>query len=217
MFAQSKKFKNVLSDYSVITLIISNLIIIALAIVQNWNFITVLWIYWFQSIIIGFFHFIKILTLKNFSSKGVRIDERPIANSKPIRSSFFFIALYCYIHFIYMGFLFAFYSYYNSPHNDLKFFTAIPESSYVFFSSIMFFTNHLFSFLYNRKNDQKKYNVKNITSLPYIRTIPIHFAIFIWFLAIISFGDKIGTGISFILFLLLKTLTDVIMHIIEHK
>jgi hypothetical protein len=99
----------------------------------------------------------------------------------------------------------------------LEFFTTTPESSCVFFSSIIFFINHLFSFFYNRKKDLKKYNIKNITSLPYLRTLPIHFTIFFWFLAITLFGETIGIGITLISFLLLKTLIDVKMHIIEHK
>ena len=56
-----------LSDHSTLFLIISNIVMIIFALVENWDLLTIMFIYWCQSLIIGFFTFLKMLTLKDFS------------------------------------------------------------------------------------------------------------------------------------------------------
>ena len=60
---------NLLSDHSTLFLIFSNIVLIIFALFENWNILTIMFIYWCQSIIIGFFTFLKMLTLKDFRQK----------------------------------------------------------------------------------------------------------------------------------------------------
>lgn len=62
---------------STIILLVSNLIVIILAVIQKWDTSTVLWVYWMQSIIIGFFQFLRILSLKKFSTENFKINNQP--------------------------------------------------------------------------------------------------------------------------------------------
>ena len=55
-------------DVSAIFLLLSNGLIIYFAIVERWAISDVMWIYWAQSLMIGFFNFLHILDLKDFST-----------------------------------------------------------------------------------------------------------------------------------------------------
>jgi len=61
-------------DQSIRLLLFSNVIVIILALVQHWSIGELLWIYWWQNVIIGFFNWRRILTLKSFSTMGFKID-----------------------------------------------------------------------------------------------------------------------------------------------
>lgn len=60
-----------LSDKTDKALLATNLITIILALAFDWSLLTIMWIYWAQSIIIGIFHFCDILPhLKVWASLG---------------------------------------------------------------------------------------------------------------------------------------------------
>ncbi|NQU77935.1 hypothetical protein HQ544_04545 [Candidatus Falkowbacteria bacterium] len=188
-------------DSSVIFLILSNLITIIIAITQKWDFGVILWIYWFQSITIEFFHFLRILNLKNFTTQNVRVNNIPLkaTNSAKIFVAFFFLFHYGIFHFAYMIFLF------------FKGGSLVANLGYITGITAMFFANHLYSFLKNFKQDtEKKQNIGKVMFFPYARIIPMHFTILFGFL---FFASQIGL----IFFLLLKTIADVIMHNKEHS
>jgi hypothetical protein len=69
--------RNLFADSSLWFLLLSNIITIFFAINENWSLSTIIWIYWFQSITIGFFNFIRILRLKKFSTEGFNINGQP--------------------------------------------------------------------------------------------------------------------------------------------
>jgi hypothetical protein len=185
--------------YSVYSLILANLVTIVLAVVLSWEFSVVVWIYWFQSVIIGLFQVKKILDLKSFSVKGFKIaggiaEEN---NYTKIRSAVFFLLHYGFFHFVYFLFL----------GRELK-----VESFYLILIPVgVFFVNHLFSYRQNRDEEAKKRkNIGTMMFVPYLRIIPMHL--------IIVFGFAfVGGAISLTIFLILKTVSDVIMHLVEHK
>lgn len=198
-----------IADHSVSLLIFSNLIIIFFAIFENWNLITIMFIYWCQSIIIGIFNFLKIINLKDFTTNGLSIGNSP---AKPTMSTKYFIAFFFLIH--YSMFHFGYFIFLISggfTSHGLQF---NPENYTIFIALIVFFANHLFSFLYNRKkNSEKKQNIGKIMFFPYIRIVPMHLTI-IFGSMFIAIGFPL---ISIIIFLLLKTAADVVMHSIEHR
>jgi len=187
-------------------LLIANIITIILAVTEKWSLITLLWIYWGQSVIIGIFNFVKIISLKDFDATGFRINKQPAEKMSKrfvkYYTAFFFLIHYGGFHLAYSVFL-------------LKGFSKNPISTYslifVLISIGLFFINHLFSFIKNKELDSKK--VKNIGTMmffPYLRIIPMH-------LTIIFGGMLISSTFTLVLFMSLKTMADLIMHLIEHK
>lgn len=185
---------------SIISLFISNILVIFLAIIQKWDTATILWVYWMQSVIIGFFQFLRILSLKKFSTDNFTINNHsvlPTSNTK-IFTSFFFAFHYGFFHFIYAIFLFSIFK--SSQPLDFKYF---------FIGGFIFFLNHLYSFYYNKiADEQKTQNIGQLMFYPYARIIPMHL--------IIIFGAILG-HFTLIIFLFLKTFTDLAMHIIKHR
>jgi hypothetical protein len=77
--------------------------------------------------------------------------------------------------------------------------------------SIMFLFNHIFSSWHNWKRDMKrKPEPGTLMFAPYMRIIPMHLTII--------FGSEYATSTATLaLFLFLKTIMDVIMHMVEHR
>lgn len=193
------KVKNYLLDSSSISLFASNIIVIILSLVQRWDITTVLWVYWMQSIIIGFFQFLRILNLKNFSTENFIINDQPAqpTYSTKLYTAFFFLFHYGFFHFIYAIFIFNFFK------SNLPF-----DFTYLFLGGLVFFINHTFSYFHNSLQDeQKTQNIGALMFAPYARIIPMHL--------IIIFGAILGQA-SLIIFLVLKTLVDLFMHILKH-
>ncbi len=192
--------RNYLTDPSAISLLFSNILVIILAIVQGWEVSTVLWVYWMQSLIIGFFQFLRILSLKKFSTENFTINNQPVQPTvtTKIFTAFFFAFHYGFFHFIYAIFLFNFFR--SSQSLDL---------SFIFIGGFIFFLNHLYSFYHNRIIDgQKTQNIGILMFAPYARIIPMHL--------IIIFGTILGQS-TLVVFLLLKTIVDLVLHNIKHK
>lgn len=188
-----------LKDPSTISLLISNILVIILAVVQKWDVSEILWVYWVQSIIIGFFQFLRILFLKNFSTNNFTINNQPVKPTISIKvvTAFFFLVHYGLFHFVYAIFLFKFFS-----KQSLDF-------TSIFLGGLIFFLNHTLSYFHNRIVDQQRtQNIGTLMFTPYVRIIPMHL--------IIMFGVILGQSVL-IIFLLLKTITDLVMHIFKHK
>jgi len=198
-----QSIKNTFTDPSLWLLLVSNMLVIFFAIIENWNVSTTMWAYWFQSVIIGYFNFIRILQLKEFSTEGYSIGEvpaQPTVGTK-IFTAYFFLFHYGFFHFVYAVFLLqAFTKTYGSLTNLL-------ELKYIFLTALFFFISHLSSYFYNRPRDTKKQNIGTLMVYPYVRVIPMHFTILL--------GSKFGGALF--LFLVLKTFADLAMHSIEHN
>lgn len=193
-----------LLDRSTLLLILSNILVIILAVWQKWELSTTLWIYWLQSIIIGFFNFIRILTLKNFSVENYKINNQPATNSASTKlfTAFFFAFHYGFFHFIYAIFLMV----------------LIKEQNIAIMSialgGAVFFTDHFFSFLHNKKADEEsKPNIGKIMFSPYARIIPMHLIILLGAGLFLTSQNQL----LLIFFLLLKTLVDIVAHTRKHS
>jgi hypothetical protein len=196
--------KNPFIDLSLWSLLLSNIVIIFFATTEHWDLLTIMWIYWYQSIIIGLFNFIRILQLNEFSTTGFEINNHPVlpTQSTKVYTAFFFLFHFGFFHLVYAIFLasgFLFSSYRGT--------LGSANSNHIFLTSLIFFANHFFSYFYNRVKDSKQQNIGSLMFYPYVRIIPMHLTII--------FGSIFN--VALVLFLILKTFSDVIMHMVEHN
>jgi hypothetical protein len=188
-----------LQNPSTVALIAANLAMIAVALWQQWEIGVLIWIYWFQSVIIGLFQFLKIITLRNFSTEGILLNGKPVqATTKTLWSmGLFFLLHYGLFHAVYLVFLVL-----EIPTGPVARDLIVP-------GALLFLINHAFSFIVNYWYDTgKPQNLGKVFVMPYARILPMHLAI------IFSFAFLSGFGL--VLFMLLKTVADVITHIAEH-
>ena len=65
-------------DPSAWSLLAANLITIAVAVWERWDLAPLMWIYWGQSCIIGWFNFARMMSLRRFSTEGLKMNDRPV-------------------------------------------------------------------------------------------------------------------------------------------
>jgi hypothetical protein len=201
------------TNYSTITLIFSNILVIIFAVVDKLSALDVMWIYWSQSVIIGIFNFIKIISLKEFSTEGFRQGNKPVLPTKAtkISTGLFFLFHYGFFHLIYSFFLGTFNVITRVSNGSL-------ETNYFLISMAVFFISYLIEFINSKKEQRDELpNIGKIMFAPYIRIIPMHFTII--------FGGFIAAAGSFfstdtnlfvlVLFLGLKSFVDLISHAVD--
>ena len=195
-------FSEALRDPTVLLLIFSNLLIIFLAVQQSWAVLDLLWIYWAQSLIIGFFSFLKLLTFKGYLDTSVSISPALNQFVTKLFLAVFFAFHYGFFHVVYAIFLSIFSAFSFSFLMSFNFVLAVG----------VFFINHLFSFLYYYFKPKKDQDISKMVFAPYFRIIPMH-------LTIIAGGFLLMFNAFILLlvfFMLLKTIADVAMHVFEH-
>ena len=205
--------QNINRNKSLYTLAFTNLFIIFFALWQNWSIFDVMLIYWFQSVIIGFFNIFRILGLENYSVEGFKENGKtPLANkATKTRVAIFFAFHYGIFHFVYLFFLLSFHD--NDPNTVLA-----SQGLFIFIGIVMFFINHLISFRHNREELKSGLNIGTVMFRPYLRIVPMHLII-VFFGFVLENGDMNSIKYSLILFvfLVLKTVADILMHISEHR
>ncbi|MHC4123126.1 MAG: DUF6498-containing protein [Planctomycetota bacterium] len=194
--------KQLHSDKSLWALLISNALVIIWALIENWSVSVLMWIYWCQSVTIGFFWFLKILSLKDFSTKGMD-PPSPATTLTKIQIAFFFLAHYGIFHVAYGGFLIDG----NKPENFQT----------IICFGILFFAYQCFSFFYNKKWLTKgKPNIGSMMFFPYFRIIPMHLTIIIGgFLT--QYQAPFSHRIMLLFFLILKIVADSASHAAERR
>lgn len=194
-------------DSSGWSLLGANAVTIAIALLRRWPLPELMWVYWGQSVTIGFFSFLRILSLKQFSTEGVRVNDRPVEPTAKTKfeSAAFFACHYGIFHLGYLGFLVA------GPVPGWGAGGARFDPLFLGVCLATFFVNHAFSFAHNFQRDRRRRpNIGTVMLFPYARILPMHITIII--------GGAVGGGpVALALFLVLKTGADLIMHAIEHS
>lgn len=205
MFIDNQSKNKLFSDKSLWFLLLSNIIVIFFAIKGEWSLSTTMWIYWSQSITIGFFNFIRILQLKDFSTEGLTRNGQSLQPTQKTKNevAFFFLFHFGLFHLAYFAVL-SIDPLFNRTYIGESGFT---ESKFIVIAALIFFINHLFSYFYNKPKDTKKQKIGSLMFYPYARVIPMHLTLVI--------GSSLSSVLPF--FLILKTFADCIMHIVEHR
>jgi hypothetical protein len=207
-------------NFPVISLIFANIVTILLAILGNWDLATVMFIYWAQSIIIGIF---TVISLLGADTAALGADlQKPIherGGSEKITSRFvwsfkcvlagFFTLHYGLFHWGYFTFIVE-----SGLFGTVNF--ADPN---LWLSCTLFFANHLYSHItYRHEGPKGSGYVNEQFFTPYRRIIPMHLTII--FGSIVIFVLQVfgitSTMPVLVLFLLLKTYSDISSHLIKH-
>lgn len=200
-FPFSSFFYSVSKDQSLLTLIVSNLLILIFAVLDNWSIAPILFIFWFESVIIGVTTFIRLLFYSHDS-----VGSRSNFEKKFI--AFFFAFHYGFFHLVYFIFILAFtFSFDGFSNNGVWFFF----NPLFLFSLIIILINKTFSEMYNGGDYVKSFGQTMIA--PYSRIIPMHLTLVFGVFAIVLFGNHV---FMLILFLILKTSLDISGHKSKH-
>jgi hypothetical protein len=177
----------------------ANLFALFIAFLQNWSLAELMLIYWAQSVIIGASYVARIRSLDKFSTKNFKINDKsvePTASTKR-QTAIFFALHYGFFHLAYLMFILS-----EAP-------GALFDLGFVLCTAAFAF-NHVFSYRYHREMDRAGTpNIGTLMFTPYIRIVPMH-------MTIVLGGSLAGTD-NLLLFGLLKTAADTLMHVVEHK
>ena len=190
-------------EQSALSLVLSNIFTIAVALFEKWNLSDVMWVYWGQSVVIGYYNWRRMLCMKQFSYLGhpIHTPTEGILRIVVISFSTFFVLHYGIFHAGYFSFLY-------DERRDLSWLDTLGVLTCIVF----FAFNHRFSFHQNIEKDlRRKPDLLTVMTFPYARILPMHITI------IFGSQSPSKTAGTLILFLSLKTFADVIMHLIEHR
>lgn len=193
-----KKLKS-FTDIGFWSLLLWNLFLIYYQLQHPETFKTILWIYWAQSVLIGLFNFLDLITLQKVVPGSWNEDGKSVSDARAKGcAAFFFLFHYGFFHLVYIIFLFVFV---KAPGQfDFNFFVL---------SVIIFFMSLLITFIQHKTKYAKvPGNIGIMFMLPYLRIIPMHLTILL--------PAFIGVS-AFTLFTILKTIVDVLFYLIANR
>ena len=154
-------------------------------------------LFWIQSVLIGFFNFLDMLTLKNFAKTNFKISGQPAVTEQGTRAgciAWFFAFHYGMFHLVYLFFL--------ATLIDIK----KIDWQFIEISFFAMLAASLSNFVQNKiRNRTQDVSIGAMFFMPYARIIPMHLTI------LLPEFLKISAPV---LFLTLKTFADVIMHLV---
>jgi Family of unknown function (DUF6498) len=192
------------STTSTRSLLAVNAITVAMALALDWPVATLLWPYWVQSVVIGYFSRKRILALGRFSTEGFKMNDREVSATPATQRSVanFFAVHYGFFHLAYLAFLLGQHT------GQFRW----SDWAGLVVLGVSFAWNHRLSFNQNVEADRTGTpNIGTLMFLPYARIIPMH-------ITIIAGGALGGDGpLAVLIFGALKTAADVLMHHVEHR
>ena len=185
-------------------LLIANVVTAAFAIYFHWTLADLLWPYWIQSVIIGWFSRKRILALKGFDVAGVRFNDKPVTETPDTKRNIanFFALHYGIFHLVYLFFLLT-----RHRGGDWRFWLPILGAGVAFAVQQ--------SLSYRQTIDAitaGRPNIGTMMALPYLRIVPMHAAI----LSGVALTDTLNLA-ALALFTLLKTVADIGMQVVAHR
>ena len=186
--------KKILKDPAFWALVAFNTILIVEYRDDPKYYTTIVWLFWAQSVIIGFFNFFDMLTLKKVDVTNFNINDRP-ADPKEAKGclSFFFLIHYGGFHLGYLIFLFIDFKFSNIDFSVMK----MALLGLLFSSVIQFVQNKT---VY--RNIPR--SISKMFFMPYLRIVPMHLTILL---------PKFLDWQPGLTFLILKMVFDIIGHL----
>jgi hypothetical protein len=191
------KIKTIYTDVTFWLLIAVNVYLIVYYMEHPDSINDIILLFWIQSVLIGIFNFIDMLTLKNFAGSNLKINGQPVVTEAGKKSgcvAWFFAVHYGIFHLVYLFFLVTLI--------DIK----KIDWQFVQISFFAMLAASVANFVQNKiRNRTEDVNIGAMFFLPYARILPMHLVILVPAFFNIS---------APMLFLVLKTFADVIMHLV---
>jgi len=207
------------ADGSVISLVAVNLLAIAIVRLYGMSIRDLMVVYWLQSVIIGIGHAIRMLCLKDYSKVGY--NDRyghPLSTSHLTKVNFAlqFAFMWGFVHLI-VFFLIAL-------NMDKRFgeelaVLSIPPLGELLACGLAFAADQVYSTARKIKLDrQGRPRVVAMVTAPFVRVLPIHATLLVGFPFLVGGGEFASDGGAFWwLFVGLKTVADVVMHVRDER
>ena len=194
-----------LGDITAWSLVLSNIVVMILAIWLQWQIYTMVWIYWVENVGLGIFWFVRLIAMKNFYvEKLSSAPFNPNTTSGRIENAFFFFLNFC-------GFQLVFFL-------MLRFFGGHQDWMIILLAGAIFIFNQFFSFFYNKDwKNKNKIDYDEFFFLPYTRMIPVYAVIWAAGMLYETFGFSPESIFVLIFFIMLQTAAEVIMYIDERN
>ncbi|PZQ10694.1 MAG: hypothetical protein DI564_15340 [Rhodanobacter denitrificans] len=187
-------------DHEYLGLLVSNLLVLILAIWQDWPVAMLIWPFWLQSVVIGALHVQRMLALRDFSTEGLKANGRPVPETEAGKRStaWFFAFHYGFFHVGYLVFLSS-----MAP-------VPAGEWRWVLIGGAAFAIGQLFEQRAVLVRDARgRPNLGFLMFMPYLRVVPMHLAI--------AAGFSRSGPAALIGFVALKTLADLGMAAAERR
>lgn len=205
----------------VIGLIVANIATIVLAVLQNWDAATILFVFFGQNLIIGFFAVISMLTAdtrllvtEKSAAEAARGNDTKITYGGMWRFKIA-VAVFFLIHYGLFNLFYYVIIFWNETFGPVDYTDSAVRAGIGFF-----FLCHLVSFLYYWREEKRGVFFMAAAAIqPYNRIIPLHLTIIIG--GTIA-GLLLAAGIEtvmpvLVVFLLLKMYLDVRLHLAFHE
>jgi hypothetical protein len=193
---------------AVLVIFAANALTLWVALAQDWPIALLLWPYWLQSLVIGWFARRRILALQRFSTARLFFGEREAEATPAVRDQ---VANFLAIHFgifhaVYLVFMLA-----ALVFGDVRAQLTWSDAGWVLLLAGAFAFSQWFAYRRDVAEDlRREPNLGSLLILPYPRVLPMHLMIIL--------GAFIGGGsFAVALFIGLKTLADLAMHVIEQR
>ncbi len=191
------------TDFSAWSLLLANVVALVLALALDWQLGDLLIVYWFQSVVIGCSYVLRILNLDKFCTENFTINGKSVkpTGATKVKVAGFFCMHFGFFHLFYLLFIFS------GEITGTQVLVTLP----MVVACLAFAVNHAYSYNYFKDKDREgKPNIGTMMFTPYLRIVPMHLTIIL--------GGAIGvSGFGLLLFMALKTVTDILMHWTEHR
>lgn len=170
----------------------ANLLATVLALALGWTLGDLLWTFYIQSLIIGWFARERMLALQHFSTEGFKANGKPVPEDESGKRSTanFFAMHFGGFHFGYLIFLFTM----SMPDTLTDWLILLACGVAFWMAQRQTFDEQV------AVDAQGRPNLGALMFLPYLRIIPIHLTIIL--------GSVMGDAIGILFFMMLKTAAD---------
>jgi hypothetical protein len=205
----TRKQYGALRETSFFSLLITNVAVMLFTIKSGGGLGTLMWIYFIQNLVIGGVNVFRILDCKHFSTQGFQINRQNVLPTRAtqVKTALMFLMIYGFFHVGYAIFLMVF--------TQRELFGGPIDMHEIFIGGALFFSHHLYSFVKHRATESMmEQNIGSVAFFPFIRIVPMHLTIILGGIISIFFGVN---TLLLVFFFVLKTLADLLMHVIEHQ